>query len=138
NTPIKWETKVFRIHDIAKGISQIHEQGLIHRDLHGGNILNNKGLQDPFFGDSIVQLTTMFKRDNFDGTRISDLGLCQPIDQKGKDSETYGVLSYVAPEVLGGEGYTLASDMYSFGSLMYEVGTGCPPFSDQPHNAELA
>src|SRR6185312_13668743 len=62
--------------DIANGLNSIHQQGLIHRDFHPGNILN-----------SFV---------------ITDLGLCRPANELD-NGKVFGVLPYVAPEVLKGE-----------------------------------
>ena len=48
---------------------------------------------------------------------ISDLGLCQPANnenQSVEDKGVYGVLPYIAPEVIRGFQYTKAADIYSF------------------------
>ena len=90
---------------------------LIHRDLHIGNIL--------------------FK----DNTCITDMGLCRPADyilSENAKKSVYGVLPYVAPEILRGQNYTKASDIYSFGMIMYEVISGLPPYHDVGHNYNLA
>src|ERR1051325_6669544 len=50
----------------------------------------------------------------------------------------YGVLPYVAPEVLRGKKYTQASDFYGFGIIAHEVCTGLPPFHDIAHDEFLA
>src|SRR5436190_10102480 len=38
---LSWNDKLNDLLDIALGIKNIHEKGLIHRDFHCGNILNN-------------------------------------------------------------------------------------------------
>ena len=50
--------------------------------------------------------------------------LCRPVNKKHDkgNKNFYGVLPYVVPEVLRGKEYTQASDIYSFGIIMYEVG----------------
>ncbi|CAB5329196.1 unnamed protein product [Rhizophagus irregularis] len=51
------------------------------------------------------------------------MGLCKPADYKESESaknKIYGVLPYIAPEILRGQNYTKASDIYSFG-LSYET-----------------
>src|SRR6185369_4979645 len=45
---------------------------------------------------------------------------------------------YVAPEVLLGDHYTKASDIYSFGMIMWTLASGIRPFSDVPHDEKLA
>ncbi|CAB5190431.1 unnamed protein product [Rhizophagus irregularis] len=54
------------------------------------------------------------------------------------DNKICGVLSYIAPEVLIGESYTLSSDIYSFGVIMAEISSGKPPFYKRRHDANLA
>src|SRR5213080_3023604 len=90
------------------------------RDLHSGNIL---------YSDRIYQKVM-----------IADLGLSGPVDQSSTSSKNniYGVLSYVAPEVLNGKPYTIASDIYSFGVLMSVISTGQQPFHDIAHDRNLA
>src|ERR1044072_8033437 len=54
------------------------------------------------------------------------------------NKKIYGVLPYVAPEVLRGKEYTQSSDIYGFGIIAYEVCTGLPPYHDIAHDEFLA
>src|SRR5215204_4826389 len=49
----------------------------------------------------------------------------------------FGVIPYLAPEVLSKKPYTKESDIYSFGMIMWEYTTGKKPFHDRPHNSSL-
>src|ERR1700728_3897009 len=71
---------------------------------------------------------------------IKDLGLCKPANEKSEKSpkSIYGVLPYVAPEVLREKEYTQASDIYGLGIIAYEVCTGYPPYHDIDHDENLA
>ncbi|RGB39593.1 kinase-like domain-containing protein [Rhizophagus diaphanus] len=116
---LNWKQKLFSLLDLAYGLRDIHNKGLIHHDFHCGNILSNFG-QDAF---------------------ITDLGLCQPANTKSSQNgnkEIYGVLPYVAPEVLRGNEYTQKSDIYGFGIIAYEICTGFPPYYDISHDEFLA
>jgi serine/threonine protein kinase len=106
------------LHNIACGLDNIHKEGLIHQDFHTGNILN----MDDFW------------------EIITDLGLSKPINEKSENcnKNVYGVLPYVAPEILRGKKYTQESDIYSFGIIMYEVFNGLPPYHDMAHEEFLA
>ncbi|EXX67324.1 Kin3p [Rhizophagus irregularis DAOM 197198w] len=66
--------------------------------------------------------------------------MCQPanIKQTVKEEGIYGVLPYMAPEVLRGQQYTKAADIYSFGIIMNEFLSEEIPFNDIPHNEFLA
>ena len=72
---------------------------------------------------------------NIGYSRIGDLGLCQQIiDKKDNPNKIFGVIPYLAPEVLSKKPYTKESDIYSFGIIMWELTTGKKPFHDRPHN----
>src|SRR5581483_9957600 len=107
---LNWNDKLYNLHFIAAGLKEIHEKGLIHHDFHCGNILNNKEYE---YDKSYYSL-------------ITDLGLCKPVnaEPQNNNKKIYGVLPYVAPEVLRGKEYTQASDVYGFGIIAYELCTG--------------
>jgi serine/threonine protein kinase len=116
---LSWGQKLDSLQCIAYGLKDIHDKGLIHHDFHCGNILSDL--------------------DNF--AYITDLGLCQPANAKSSQNsnkEIYGVLPYVAPEVLRGKEYTQASDIYGFGIIAFEICTGFSPHHDIPHDEFLA
>ncbi|CAI2193212.1 9012_t:CDS:1, partial [Funneliformis geosporum] len=72
---------------------------------------------------------------------ITDLGLCQPANKRHLHDgkwQIYGVLPYVAPEVLREKEYTRENDVYGFGIIAHEVVTGLPPFHDVAHDESLA
>jgi len=47
-------------------------------------------------------------------------------------------LPYIAPEVLRGENYSTASDIYSFGIIMNTLASGQRPWYDRAHDIILA
>ncbi|CAI2173246.1 1363_t:CDS:2 [Funneliformis geosporum] len=115
-----WSKKLLHLRDIALGLSKIHEKSIIHRDFHSGNILINKNKYD----------------DKYDDIKIGDLGLSKSATE-ADDNDTYGIIPYMAPEALQGQKYTTASDIYSFGMIMWECMTGRRPFWDRAHDTEL-
>ncbi|GES90050.1 kinase-like domain-containing protein [Rhizophagus clarus] len=71
---------------------------------------------------------------------IHNAGMCQPVnneDQSNGNKGIYGVLPYVAPEVLRGYQYTKASDIYSFGIVMNEYLSEEIPYNNIPHDHVL-
>ena len=56
--------------------------------------------------------------------RISDVDLHGPSCYCQSSNQVHGVLPYIAPEVLRGENYSAASDIYSFGIVMNSFATG--------------
>ena len=64
--------------------------------------------------------------------------MCQQLKEKdNSQNEIYGVIPYMAPEVLSKKTYTKKSDIYSFGMIMWEFTTGKKPFHDRPHDQYL-
>lgn len=115
----EWIIKLMKLESIINGLDIIHQQKMVHCDFHHGNILNTNS-------KNILS--------------ISDLGLCRPINNSYSDfkkNDIYGVLPFVAPEVLRGKPYTPASDIYSFSIIMWEFTSGIPPFNDRAHDFQL-
>jgi serine/threonine protein kinase len=52
--------------------------------------------------------------------------------------EIYGVMSYIAPEVLNGRDYSMESDIYSIGIIMWELASGKTPFAQISHDVCFA
>lgn len=128
NRKLRWSEKLDKLCNIAYGLEYIHFQGLVHKDLHVGNILNYSS------------------KNGNDRCCITDLGLCRPVNETNK-GKIYGVLPYVAPELLKELSkeekfrkisYTKASDIYSFGMIMYEILTNLPPYHDLKYDRNLA
>jgi len=104
NSKLNFENKLENLSSIADGLSKIHSQELVHRDLHSGNILNSVGW-----------------------SYITDLGLAKPANETDQ-SNIYGVIPYIAPEVLRGKPYTQKADIYSFGIIVYELLANAYPY----------
>ena len=69
------------------------------------------------------------------------MGLCKPVQYYQSLSiknDIYGVLPFMAPEILRGNPYTTASDIYSFSMMMWEFISGIPPFDDREHGLQLS
>ncbi len=113
-----WRNIVKMLWGISGGIDYVHRSELIHGNLHGGNVL----VED--------------EQDSVDA-HVGDTGLHGPID-KENSNEIYGVLPYVAPEILKGNPPTIASDIYGFGIIMWALSAGIRPWFDRPHDLRLA
>ncbi|RIB21694.1 kinase-like domain-containing protein [Gigaspora rosea] len=116
---LDWKNKLKHLIDVSNDLDRIHESGYVHCDFHSGNILLN-------------QYKIMMK------SFVTDLGLSKSLKESASKGEIYGVMPYIAPEILLGEEYTQAADIYSLGIIMSELSTGKRPFYGSPFDYELA
>lgn len=100
---------------VLDGLSAVHQQALIHRDVKPENILIERS-QD---GDAIV--------------RIVDFGIAQlaHAESDPRPDEIVGSVEYIAPEQLEGGAASAASDIYSVGVVLYELLCGRTPFASE-------
>lgn len=103
--------------EIANAIGYLHERGIIHGDLSGGNVL-------------------FFERDCTKGyiAKVTDFGLARVLRpaSEGIDTISLGTVSYMPPEVFNIEGslVTKGVDVYSLGTLMWQLCTGLIPYKE--------
>ncbi|POG72508.1 kinase-like domain-containing protein, partial [Rhizophagus irregularis DAOM 181602=DAOM 197198] len=121
NGILSWKDIIGILQGFARGLERIHIEGEIHKNLHGGNLL----IEDD-------KIST--------DARIGDVGLYGPsyIIKNENPNKIYGVLPYVAPEVLRGKNYSTASDIFSFGINMNTLATGQRPWYNRAHDYNLA
>ncbi|KAF7000911.1 hypothetical protein CFC21_016692 [Triticum aestivum] len=86
--------------DMARGLSYLHSQKIVHRDVKAENML----------------------LDRKKSVKIADFGVAR-VEAQDDDNMTgqTGTLGYMAPEVLEGRPYDHKCDVYSFGVLLWET-----------------
>ncbi|RHZ81730.1 hypothetical protein Glove_117g316 [Diversispora epigaea] len=113
NKSLPWIERLWLLNSFIRGLKVIHCKGFVHRDLHPGNLM----------------ITEAYNNSKYKLCRFAN---------ENSSSGTYGVLPYIAPEVLNKYQYTQASDIYSVGILMWIILTGKIPFANRAYNSELA
>lgn len=97
------------IAQVLEGLVYLHEQGVIHRDIKGANILTTK--------EGLVKL--------------ADFGVATKLTEA--DINTHSVVGtpyWMAPEVIEMSGVCAASDIWSVGCTVIELLTCVPPYYD--------
>jgi hypothetical protein len=107
---------------IASGVAALHRAGVVHRDLKPGNVLLGSDGRPRIADFGIAAL-----RDN----HVDALGATR--DQLTAAGALLGTPIYMAPELArGAENASVASDVFAFGVLAYEMLTGKLPFASPP------
>nr|WVH01951.1 cytokinesis protein [Naematelia aurantialba] len=99
------------ISQVLEGLIYLHDQGVIHRDIKGANILTNK--------DGSVKLADFGVSSRTAGPQLED-----------NDNEVVGSPYWMAPEVIEQSGASTASDIWSVGCVVVELLEGRPPYGD--------
>ena len=98
---------------IAAGLAHAHAAGIIHRDLKPSNVL--------VASDDVHQVA-----------KIADFGMARASSLAGVDRKAFMVIGtpdYMAPESIDPLAVDPRSDLYALGCILYEMGTGAPPFT---------
>ena len=99
---------------VSNGLHAAHQKGLVHRDIKPGNIM----------------ITPDGK------VKVTDFGIVSLQNEESDITKTGSILgtaSYISPEQAQGKPVSIESDLYSLGTVLYELITGKAPFSgDSP------
>ena len=113
--PLPLNTLLSITHQIADALSAAHQRGIVHRDIKSGNIIVTPQGQ----------------------AKVLDFGLATLVERSSEGSnieltltgQVMGTPASMSPEQARGERVDHRSDIFSFGCVLYEMGTGHTPFN---------
>lgn len=107
---LNFTQKAQLLREVARALSVAHERGMIHRDLKPDNVIVGPDMRP----------------------RLLDFGLSLSLEEASSLIGGFeGTPLYASPEQVSGKPLTAASDVFSFGSLMFKVLTGRAPFAGE-------
>ncbi|KAK7394352.1 hypothetical protein VNO78_14875 [Psophocarpus tetragonolobus] len=116
---LSWEERLQIAIDISHGIEYLHEGAVppvVHRDLKSANILLDHSMR----------------------AKVSDFGFSKEEIFDGRNSGLKGTYGYMDPAYISSSKFTVKSDIYSFGIIIFELITAIHPHQNLMEYINLA
>lgn len=126
---------------ITSALQYLRSKNLIHRDIKPQNLLLNpapvywskRAPEDIPLAASAQSLIPTVGLTTLPQLKIADFGFARHLPSTSMAETLCGSPLYMAPEILRYEKYDARSDLWSAGTVLYEMVVGKPPFRAQNH-----
>lgn len=110
--PVNFDLALAMVHQTCRGLEHAHAKGIVHRDIKPGNVMLTK--------TGIVKITDFGLAKLTQGTSVNTAA-----------DSILGTPLYMSPEQAFGESVDQRSDLFSLGTVLYELLTGRQPFASE-------
>ena len=122
--------------DVVNAVHHCHDHGVIHRDVKPENVLLTSSHQLKEMSEATATENSDTRRQSStklrESAKLSDFGFAVTVKPGERVYNYAGSFPYVAPEVVGGNGYDSSADLWSLGVLLYAMlSASLPPVGEQ-------